>query len=54
MPHKALCKNVGCPSKGACYRFVSTPTDPELYGAFTVPPGKDRCEYFIPNKMEGK
>ena len=54
MVGKALCKNEECPSKEHCYRFRAQPDCHQVYAQFTVPAGKDRCAYYIPNKMEEK
>ena len=44
----AFCRNEECPSRKHCYRFTAG----QVYARFTVPAGTDRCEYYIPSKME--
>ena len=46
----AACRNESCPSKGHCYRFKVH----EVYAQFLVLPKADRCDYYIPSRMEGK
>jgi len=48
MPDLALCKNEFCPSRKHCFRFTAG----QVYARFTVPAGTDRCEYYIPNRMD--
>lgn len=51
MPDYALCRNEKCPSKDHCYRFTARPSGHQVYAVFTVPPKRDRCDYYIPAQM---
>lgn len=53
MPDMALCRNQTCPSREHCYRFTAEPSCHQVYAQFTVRPKEDRCDYYIPDKMEG-
>ncbi len=52
MPDMALCQNQTCPSKEHCYRFTAQPSCHQVYAKFHVQGKADRCEYYIPSKME--
>ena len=48
----AMCQNANCPAQGHCYRFLAQPDCHQVYAHFTVKPKEDRCEYYIPSRME--
>ena len=48
----ALCRNESCPSRGHCFRFTALASEHQVYACFTVRPKEDRCDYYIPNKIE--
>lgn len=44
----ALCVNQNCPSALKCLRYLTRRRGPTNYAEFTVLPGADSCEFFIP------
>jgi len=42
-----MCQNEDCPSKEKCFRYTALPSKHQSYAVFTVPEGKDKCEYFM-------
>jgi len=48
----AMCQNANCPSKTHCYRFIAAPDCHQVYARFTVKPKEDRCESYIPTRIE--
>lgn len=52
MPDLALCRNVECPSRWHCYRFIAQPSCHQVYARFTAEKSKDRCDYYIPSQLD--
>jgi len=49
MPDLVMCRNIDCPSRLRCLRFVAEPTmDRQVIADFRVPAGADRCTYILP------
>ena len=51
MPDIAKCAYDKCPSRKKCYRYMAIPSElGQAYGQFAPDKGKDKCEFFWPNK----
>jgi len=52
MPDIAMCSNTNCPSNKTCYRFTAKPNPyMQSYGVFTPEIKTDKCDYYIPIKL---